>query len=223
MTSSYSSPNTRASIEAYFKDPLSFPLEFKQWLLNYLEMNVPSTQAGAAVPSFGTTLPTSPSDKQQAILVDSLTAPNFTWLFRYNASSSSSFKWEFIGGAPLIGASIASVSNGATLNTWVNVVGTTIAVPRQGDYRMAGSGVVTHPSAGATSYIGIYVGAATTIENYGQFGFPVAGGYSGTIAVAPTRVNGCPAGLAVGMSGQSNTASGTFQLLGWEILPIRVL
>lgn len=49
-----------------------------------------------------TSLATAPIPGQQIILTDSLTAPTYHWFLRYNADSSSSYKWECIGGTPAV-------------------------------------------------------------------------------------------------------------------------
>lgn len=53
--------------------------------------------------SYGTTLPASPYDGQEAVLVDSITNPAYVWRFRYNAGSTSPYKWECVGGSPWVG------------------------------------------------------------------------------------------------------------------------
>ena len=58
------------------------------------------TQADVELTPYGTSLPASPFNGQEAILVDSTTNPTWEWRFRYNANSSSAYKWEFIGGTP---------------------------------------------------------------------------------------------------------------------------
>src|SRR4029077_1979087 len=70
--------------------------------------------------AYGTTLPASPTDGQEAVLVDSVTNPTYQWRFRYNAGSSSAYKWEFVGGPQII-----SFGTAANLG---------IVVPRAGDY-----------------------------------------------------------------------------------------
>jgi Repeat of unknown function (DUF5907)/Collagen triple helix repeat (20 copies) len=85
--------------------------------------------------NYGTTLPASPIDGQEAILVDSVTNPSWQWRFRYNASSTSAYKWEFIGGAPITGIQIAPInvtlpSSALPLNT------PTVIVPRAGEYQI---------------------------------------------------------------------------------------
>jgi hypothetical protein len=58
----------------------------------------------AVNPDPATTLP-SPSHGLVALLVDSTTNPSYQWRFRYNANSTSPYKWEFVGGTPIVVAS----------------------------------------------------------------------------------------------------------------------
>src|SRR6516164_5696483 len=51
---------------------------------------------------YGTSLPGSPIDGQEYVLVDSTTNPSYQWRFRYNAASTSAYKWEHVGGAPYV-------------------------------------------------------------------------------------------------------------------------
>lgn len=80
--------------------------------------------------SYGTSLPGSPFDGQEAVLVDSLTAPSYSWRFRYNAGSTSPYKWEFIGGSPKFDIESVGVSIAATLGP----IGPILPVPRPGVY-----------------------------------------------------------------------------------------
>ena len=92
---------------------------------------------------YGTTLPASPVDGQEAVLVDSTTNPSYQWRLRYNAGSTSTYKWGFIGGAPFIAiTTTASPAGGA----WTTVASFTC--PRAGIYAIAGSVTGTHAAAG---------------------------------------------------------------------------
>jgi hypothetical protein len=82
--------------------------------------------------SYGTTFPVAPFDGQEHVLVDSLTNATWSWRFRYNASGTSGYKWEFVGGAamsiiPPVGA--PSGANGA----WTPI-GPTLNITHEGDY-----------------------------------------------------------------------------------------
>jgi len=91
--------------------------------------------AGPTVCTYGLALPSSPADGQEHVLVDSLTAPTYQWRFRYNAGSSSAYKWEFVGGAPLRVASAASQSISSTSPvSFSPAVSATLA--RAGEYRV---------------------------------------------------------------------------------------
>jgi len=96
-----------------------------------------------SAPTYSTTLPSNPVDGQEAVLVDSVTNPSYTWRFRYNAGSSSAYKWEFIGGIPAV-ASVATDESSGTTGAWIDLatVGPQFAVPRAGDYFVTGSAVM---------------------------------------------------------------------------------
>jgi len=114
----------------------------------------------AGKPTYGTTLPASPIDGQEAILVDSTTNPSFVWRFRYNAGSTSAYKWEFIGGAPIAPPLGGSMASGAT--TWTNLVGgPTIVVPRSGEY-LAGAGMKVSWPNGTLNDVSMRINGTTS-------------------------------------------------------------
>ena len=82
--------------------------------------------------NYGTSLPSSPVDGQEAILVDSLTNPTYQWRFRYNAGSTSPYKWEYIGGKAKIFEDGGLSSSAA--GTWQDIPGMTFTLPRAGDW-----------------------------------------------------------------------------------------
>ncbi|HEY7421459.1 MAG TPA: carbohydrate-binding protein [Gaiellaceae bacterium] len=84
--------------------------------------------------AYGTTLPASPYDGQEAVLVDSVTNPSYQWRFRYNAQSTSAYKWEFVGGSRLVifPANYTPPATGAYYTD--AAAGATITVPRAGYY-----------------------------------------------------------------------------------------
>jgi hypothetical protein len=88
--------------------------------------------------NYATSLPSSPIDGQETILVDSITNPTYQWRFRYNVNSSSSYKWEFIGGAPAIsrvplGDTFEPVPSGGGYSS-TTTVGPIITLSRAGEY-----------------------------------------------------------------------------------------
>jgi hypothetical protein len=88
-----------------------------------------------------TTLPASPVEGQEAILVDNVTTPTYVWRFRWVSAAS---KWFFIGGSPL-----ANENSGTnTLTNQASYVALsvtpTITLPRAGRYDFT-FGVGQHP------------------------------------------------------------------------------
>jgi hypothetical protein len=73
-------------------------------------------------------------DGQEAILVDSLTAPKYAWRFRYSAGITDAYKWVFIGGAPY--SDKVFTQEGSSASDWVDLatLGPSLTIPRAGNY-----------------------------------------------------------------------------------------
>lgn len=104
---------------------------------------VPSAVPGPSglVPptAIGTALPASPVDGQEFILTDSLTAPTYSWRFRYLAAKTSN-KWLCVGGAAAVSLVDATETTGSTSPTDLATFGPSIAIPVAGDYHIAWGG-----------------------------------------------------------------------------------
>lgn len=79
--------------------------------------------------------PSSPSDEDIWVATD-VDANGTRWRFQYNAASASTYKWEFIGGAPLAYSTSGVVKN---LTAWGSLWFPT-APARNGDYHVWASG-----------------------------------------------------------------------------------
>jgi hypothetical protein len=88
----------------------------------------------AGLDTYSTSLPATPLDGQRAVLVDSVTNPNYQWEFRYNAQSTSSYKWEFIGGPPAYIAVEVTENTTRTTAGDLATPGPSFTIPRAGDY-----------------------------------------------------------------------------------------
>lgn len=116
--------------------------------------------------SYATTLPAGPVDGQQAILVDSTSAPTYAWLFRYNAGSGSTFKWECIGGVPLI-VRVNTDQSTTTTGSWLDLttVGPSFTVPNAGDWECFFGSDGYHSASGGQIFVGPAIGAGTPAVN----------------------------------------------------------
>jgi hypothetical protein len=179
------------------------------------------------ISAYGTTLPGSPVDGQQAVLVDSTTSPTYMWQFRYNAGSSSAYKWEFIGGSPAT-AVVATAESSTTIGSWLDLatVGPSVVMPRTGDYRAEAGGICSSNINALTAYIvGITVGAGSPTTAQQAYalaqGTPLLNGFAALVAVA---ISGVTAGQDIRMRyyGSGGAATWTWQARRIAIYPIRV-
>ncbi len=114
-------------------------------------------------------LPGSPYDGQVVAYQSSgMAADGTVWLLRYRAASSSSYKWEFIGGSPIF-ASVTTfqskvAAGGSTFGN-LTTVGPDITLPLAGDYLMAGGAHChTTNAAGALMRLGLSIAGAAAFD-----------------------------------------------------------
>ena len=82
----------------------------------------------------GIALPSSPFDGQEFILVDSLTAPTYSWRLRYVAAKATN-KWVFIGGPPLLSYVVTGESfGGSGAYVALTTPGPSVTIPVAGTY-----------------------------------------------------------------------------------------
>jgi hypothetical protein len=136
--------------------------------ISYLAVNPslgspPSIVVGASL--VGTSLPVSPFDGQEFILVDSLTAPTYSWRFLYVAAKATN-KWVFIGGAPAFSEVAAAEASGSTSYAALGTAGPAIAVPVAGLY-VVSIGFTGHNSSSITNYqvMSYDIGATPASDN----------------------------------------------------------
>jgi hypothetical protein len=187
---------------------------------------VPGPQAQLA--SYGTQLPSNPTDGQEHVLVDSTTNPSYQWKFRYNAGSTSAYKWEFVGGAPAINT--VDTQEMTTSQTFVNLatVGPQLAIPRDGEYEISWGAGIQALSSGV-AYMGIRFGAAATNNN------DVVYMYQGTSTAIETNAartrkytlvagSGVPPGGGIGTAyrNNNNTTQCYFAYRWLRVQPVRI-
>lgn len=101
-------------------------------------------------PTRVTSLPSSPYDGQEVYYVADA-ANGILWHLRYNASSSSAYKWEFVGGSELRTSSSTSVAlNSAPFIELTPLI--SIILPLAGDYQLGVEGTGTRIGAGAADF-----------------------------------------------------------------------
>jgi len=179
---------------------------------------------GPATPvTYSTSLPASPVDGQEAILVDSVTNPSYQWRFRWNAGSTSSYKWEFVGGVPQFAA-------GGNLNSYTGSAltplssGPNVPIVRAGEY-LVGLGIFMQNQSGVA---GAYNLNAQLFKSAGTVGvgqvlsFVTTGTFGGGLIYADQRLT-LAAGdsLNINVGGSASTSS-SFSLGQIKVQPVRV-
>lgn len=81
--------------------------------------------------TLATSLPGSPADGQQVILVDSTTPPTYSWLLQWNTTVA---KWLFLGGSPLRAAVATAEARANAAYGALATAGPSITLPRPGTY-----------------------------------------------------------------------------------------
>jgi hypothetical protein len=179
--------------------------------------------ASSVVP-YATTLPGGPTDGQEAILVDSTTAPTYQWRFRWNNSSVNTDKWELVGGVPAV-VEIATAET-TTSASYVDLAtaGPSFTVPKGGVYEISlGSEIYASVlTALRTIKMAAKLGAAAAAdaESCGIFQFTAASteGISATVAMRRTLAASDVVKCQYKISGET----ATFKRRWLRVQPVRV-
>jgi len=121
---------------------------------------VPTTGIGAS-------LPASPNDGDEYILVDSITNPTYNWRFKYMASiTADAYKWVFIGGDAAFGEVVASESPNSSSYVALATPGPVITVPRAGIYIVEVGFMMQNNSIGGgfAQYMSYDIGATGAVD-----------------------------------------------------------
>lgn len=113
--------------------------------------------------SYGTSLPGSPFDQQQHVLVDNATAPTWSWLLQYVAAKSSN-KWVFLGGSAAY-AEVATLES-TTSATYValTTAGPSVAIPVAGNYTVTVEATVNTVTSSGVCYMSYDIGGTGAVD-----------------------------------------------------------
>lgn len=114
--------------------------------------------------TYSATVPTNPIDGQ--IWLHQPTGTATVWSLRYNASSASAHKWEFIGGGPRVIEQYAASSTASTAqNTFAQTTANALeyTVPFAGAYLISYSIGMSVATTSVISYAGIQRGATAPV------------------------------------------------------------
>lgn len=172
-------------------------------------------------PGYGTSLPGSPVNGQEHILVDSLTNPTYQWRFRYNAGSSSAYKWECIGGSEWYGETTGTdtISSGTPANLTNDP---TFTLPRAGDWLIEVDAVSASTVADGQNFYGAGDAAVAASVINGAFGQSPSANRWSTIR-SKGRANGLASGVVVrGKAWGTGGGTLSYMFRRLSVRPVRV-
>jgi hypothetical protein len=199
-------------------DPADVPKDIKA-LADRLDLLSPASAAA---------LPGSPVDGEEVTIVAD-PATGIAWRFKYRAASTSTSKWEFVGGSAIAKGQDAQQGpiawTAGNVNTWVDsptVTGPQVIVPLAGDYMVEHSAAIVHLVGGAmvgagVSLLTVIAGKVPTwaVDRTGNFWLPHA--------TAPQPVTDVPANGILRQQYTSDTAGNMYvQRRHIAVTPIRV-
>jgi len=115
----------------------------------------------AGAPGYSTSLPGSPADAQEHILVDSTSAPTYAWRLRFNSALA---KWEFIGGRSKVSEVATSENTSSTTYAALATAGPSIVIPVAGDYIVETGAMVLAASTNITGLMSYDIGGTGAVD-----------------------------------------------------------
>lgn len=115
--------------------------------------SVPTWVTSSSGLSYGTSLPGSPADGAEAIIVDSTTNPTFQWRFRFNAGSANTDKWEHVGGSDGFAEVATAEATASTSYAPLTTAGPSFTVPLAGVYEVRVEALMLNSSGGANGQV----------------------------------------------------------------------
>lgn len=180
-----------------------------------------ATPAAADAHAPATTLPSGPTEGQQAVLVDSTTTPTYAWVFQWSTAAA---KWLFVGGSPALVAVETSETTGTTFPTDLATVGPSFTVPRDGTYLLGYGFSGSQPSSGSfTAVGGPKIGGATAAAG-DSIAVAVPSATNELVAISRFKTfSGVAASTVVKLQfGSSASGTSTFALRWLSVLPVAV-
>jgi len=167
-----------------------------------------------------TSLPANPFDGQEVYLqVDATNG--VIWHLRYRAASASAYKWEYIGGAPLMVETAAAA--GPTNNQTYTQIGPTLTVPNAGDYEITLWGNCGG-DAGWNCLLTVKLGAAAAADNEGIGDTNTGGSSPPAVWTSVSRVmkRTLAASAVLGTYARSTGGSWRWSQYGMSVRPVRL-
>jgi hypothetical protein len=111
--------------------------------------------------NYATTLPGSPADGQETILVDSTAAPTYAWRLRFNSTLA---KWQCIGGVPKVVTVATAEATSSTTYANLTTNGPDFTTPVAGDWQITVQARITAESGSNIAFMSYDVGGTGALD-----------------------------------------------------------
>ena len=185
--------------------------------------SISSRVATASPPQYVTSLPSNPVDGQTVVYAADATN-GVMWTLRYRAASSSSYKWEVIGGPPMSAYNYDSgaLTTSGTAYTVVTITNPSLTLPLAGDYMLRGVGgtFISGATARVDVRLNLVAGSTTAATSYGSHYAQYA--YHQHSAAARYTVTSASTVLKAGHSASAASVGIGVYDITIEAMPVRV-
>lgn len=170
----------------------------------------------------GTSFPASPNDQDEyAYLADATNG--VVWRFKYNSGSSSSYKWEFVGGPCLYAEVLTAETTTSTSFTNLATAGPSIIVPLAGDYMIEWGFLGVSAVAGlSTLFCGPNIGGTAPTDPTDTIDITTSGASTSITGSRQRIYTALSAATTVKLQYKTDGANDTFRCRWARITPRRV-
>lgn len=176
--------------------------------------------SGSVIPVVSS-LPANPTDGQEVYWLADATN-GVMWRFRYNGTSASAYKWEFVGGPPLYSEVTTAETTTSTTFAALATAGPAVVVPLAGDFNVDISFYGFNNSAGGRSSMSYDIGGTGAVQA-DMVSIAVANASSDQHSGTRARVKTLATASTLTAKYQISTGStGTFSNRWMRVLPVRV-
>ena len=173
-----------------------------------------------------TALPAAPYDGQEVFYVADGTN-GVVWRLRYRAASASSYKWEYVGGPPLMNEVATGQTTTSTTYAALGTAGPSVTVPLAGDYSVEiGAGIQTGLAASCVTVMSYDIGGTGAVDGDGMLAYSAVTG-GATVQqeqAAHRRMVKSALAAATALTAKYKTSAGTatFRSRWMAATPVRV-
>jgi hypothetical protein len=167
-----------------------------------------------------TSMPATPYDGQEVNYLADATL-GVVWRFKYRAASTSPYKWEFLGGTPMMAESTTDATTTSVAMAQLTPV-VSLTVPLVGEYVVQFEAEVWNSIGANTISLGFSVGGAAPVPaDVVAIGSPGAN-LVANVAWGPMRRLGWAAATVIDLRGAASANSSGFRNRKLAIRPARV-